>query len=87
MKKHPLQKHDYVIWAIRLFLILSVFINLVVIILQLLTDHVVTQKEIIAVLSKRIEQQFWALLTFVLTFLPDYGELCIGNISTLLLFI
>lgn len=74
MKKHPLQKHDYILWTIRLLLLLSVLINLVLILLQLLTDHHVTQQEFLDALSQRIEQQFWALLTFVLTFLPEYIE-------------
>ncbi len=74
MKKHPLKQYNYVIRTIRVLLIMSVLINLVLIIFELLTNHVVTQKEIIAEVSQRIEQQFWALLTFVLTFLPDYIE-------------
>lgn len=72
MKKRPLQKHDYVLWAIRGLLILSVFITVGLILLQLLTDQLVTRREIIEVSSQRVEQLFWELLTLLLTFLPDY---------------
>lgn len=69
-----LQKHDYVLWTIRLLLLLSLLINLVLILLQLLTDHHITQRELFHAVSQRIEQIFWAFLTFILTFLPDYIE-------------
>jgi hypothetical protein len=74
MKKHLLQKYDYVLWLIRLLLIMSILINLVLILFQFLTDQHVTHRELLDAISRRIEQVFWALLTFILTFLPDYIE-------------
>ncbi|MBN1470881.1 MAG: hypothetical protein JW925_03805 [Syntrophaceae bacterium] len=69
-----LKKHDYIIWVIRLLLIISILANLAFIIFQLFNEDPVTKKDIVEALSKRIEFLFWALVTLVLTFLPDYME-------------
>jgi len=67
-------KHDYVIWAIRLLLILSIVVNVVFIILQIFPDAFITKKEVMEALSKRIELIFWTFITLLLSFLPDYIE-------------
>jgi hypothetical protein len=69
-----LAKHDYIIWSIRLLLIISVIVSLFFIGLQLMNDDPLTKKEVFEALSKRIELLFWAVVTLVLTFLPDYIE-------------
>ena len=66
------QKHDYIIWAIRLLLIISILTNIVFITLHLFSDDFVTKNEILEELSKRIELLFWSAVTLTLTFLPDY---------------
>ena len=68
------QKHYYIIWAIRLLLIISILANIVFITLHLLSDDLVTKKDIIEELSQRIELLFWSFVTLALTFLPDYIE-------------
>jgi len=68
------QNHYYIIWAIRLLLIISILANIVFITLHLLSDDLVTKKEIIEELSQRIELLFWSVVTLTLTFLPDYIE-------------
>ena len=68
------QKHDYIIWAIRFLLIVSMLTNIVFIALHLFSDDFVTKNEILEELSKRIELLFWAAATLALTFLPDYIE-------------
>ncbi|HNQ64481.1 MAG TPA: hypothetical protein PLF58_03135 [Smithella sp.] len=66
------QKHDYIIWAIRFLLIVSILTNIVFITLHLFSDDFVTKNEILEELSKRIELLFWSAVTLTLTFLPDY---------------
>jgi len=68
------QKHYYIIWAIRLLLIISILTNIVFITLHLFSDDFVTKNEILEELSKRIELLFWSAVTLTLTFLPDYIE-------------
>jgi len=68
------KKHDYIIWAIRFLLIVSMLTNIVFIALHLFSDDFVTKNEILEELSKRIELLFWAAATLALTFLPDYIE-------------
>ncbi len=77
MKKkenHKLKKHDYIIWAIRVLLIVSILVNLTFIIFQLFNEVPVTKKDVVEALSQRIEFLFWAVVTLFLTFLPDYIE-------------
>lgn len=73
-KEKILAKHDYIIWSIRLLLIVSMLVSLAFIIVQLANDDPVTKKEIVEALSKRIELFFWSVVTLALTFLPDYIE-------------
>jgi hypothetical protein len=73
LKRKP-EKHDYIIWAIRILLIISMIVSLFFIGLQLMNDDPLTKKEVFEALSKRIELLFWAVVTLVLTFLPDYIE-------------
>ena len=68
------KKHDYIIWAIRFLLIVSMLTNIVFIALHLFSDDFVTKNEILEELSKRIELLFWSAVTLTLTFLPDYIE-------------
>jgi len=73
LKRKP-EKHDYIIWSIRLLLVFSIFVSLFFIGSQLVNDDPITKKEVIEALSKRIELLFWSVVTLVLTFLPDYIE-------------
>jgi hypothetical protein len=73
-KKNKAEKRNYMVWTIRGLLILSLLINLAFIIFQLFSDHTVTKEEVAEALNKRVELLFWALVTFTLTFLPDYFE-------------
>ena len=68
------EKRNYIIQAIRLLLIISVLVNFVFIVLHLFNDNLVTKEEIVTEVSKRIELVFLALVTLILTFLPDYIE-------------
>jgi len=52
----------------------SILANIVFITLHLLSDDLVTKKDIIEELSQRIELLFWSFVTLALTFLPDYIE-------------
>jgi len=73
-KKNKAEKRNYIIRAIRLLLIISVLVNFVFIVLPLFNDNLITKEEIVTEVSKRIELVFLALVTLILTFLPDYIE-------------
>ncbi|HEX2982849.1 MAG TPA: hypothetical protein VHO28_04820, partial [Ignavibacteriales bacterium] len=65
-------KPDYVLWTIRILLILSIVGNLATIIWALIDNEYKTKTELAEPLSKKAELFFWAVFTFVLTYLHDF---------------
>jgi len=74
-KRYQQSTHEYVLWAIRCLLIGSIIINLIYIILDLLDKNLASHRALLmASVENNITIIFWALVTFVITFLHDYFE-------------
>lgn len=75
VKRYQQSTHEYVLWAIRCLLIGSIIINLIYIILDLLDKNLASHRALLmASVENNITIIFWALVTFVITFLHDYFE-------------
>ncbi len=68
------KKNHYILWTIRILLIVSASINLVRIILLLSNNGFNFESEVMADVSEKAELIFWALLTLGVTYLLDYFE-------------
>lgn len=68
------KKHHYILWAIRILLIVSASINVVRIVLLLSNSSFTFESEVIADVSEKFELIFWALLTLAVTYFLDYFE-------------
>ncbi|MGB5217703.1 MAG: hypothetical protein WBN66_05350 [Smithella sp.] len=75
IKRYQQSTHEYVLWTIRCLLIGSIIINLVYIVLDLLDKDLAANSVLLmTAIERNITIIFWALVTFVLTFLHDYFE-------------
>lgn len=74
MRKVKSKKNHYILWTIRILLIVSASINLVRIILLLSNNGFNFESEVMADVSEKAELIFWALLTLGVTYLLDYFE-------------
>jgi drug/metabolite transporter (DMT)-like permease len=72
--KNKLGKHDYILWSIRLLLMISIVVNITLMITGSSPHEHASRQEILEAFSKKIELIFWTLVTLMLSFLPDYIE-------------
>ncbi|MCO6474362.1 MAG: hypothetical protein PHW27_11240 [Melioribacteraceae bacterium] len=74
MKIVKSKKHHYILWTIRILLIVSASINLIRIVLLFTDSGFTSESEVMADVSEKAELIFWALLTLAITYLLDYFE-------------
>lgn len=67
-------KNILIVRIIRSVLTLSILLYIALIVFQLLTDGLSGGKTFVATASQYAEYIFWALLTLILSFFPDYLE-------------
>jgi hypothetical protein len=73
-KKQTVNRTALVLWIIRIMLILSILLNGLVVIIDVYSDEKVDEGEVLEATTDQSELIFLALLTLILTFLPDYME-------------
>jgi hypothetical protein len=66
------RKYLYIVWTIRILLLISIVLNVVLVFAQINRIGATTKREFLDISSKPIELVAWAILTFVLSFLPEY---------------
>ena len=73
-KKQKINGTKFVLWTIRTLLVISILLNGLIVILDVYSDKKVEEGEVLEATTDQSELIFLAILTLVLSFLPDYME-------------